>query len=126
MKNAGQQHDCTVKAYQLLIWTGSVDLLGTGRKQPALPLEAVSAKLLLFSLVVCPESGSENVIINQLVKVTKIHYSSSKMKPSPVVWPGCWPFWNWRNNSSNTTRCRSASFWSKKHPARPPFHTSRT
>lgn len=80
--NAGQQHYCTVKAYQLWIWTGSVDLLGTGRKQPALPLEAVSAKLLLFSLVVCPENAPENLVnINQLVIVSEIHHSSSKGSP---------------------------------------------
>lgn len=57
--NTGQQHHSNVKAYQLLIWTGSVDLLGIGHKQPTLPWEAVSAKLLLFLLVVCPKNEFE-------------------------------------------------------------------
>lgn len=55
--NTGRQHHSSVEAHQLLIWTGSVDLLGIGRKQPTLPWEAVSAKLLLFLLVVCPKLG---------------------------------------------------------------------
>lgn len=57
--DTGPQHHSSVKAYQLLIWTGSVDLLGIGRKQPTLPWEAVSAELLLFLLVVCPKTGQK-------------------------------------------------------------------
>lgn len=47
-------HYCLLITYLLLIWAGSAGLLGTGRKQPTLPWEAVSVRLSPFLLEVCP------------------------------------------------------------------------